>query len=50
MTRAEDFMARVNTEYNALISDKENERLEEEFSRIKEENKREAIRKPITRK
>lgn len=50
MTKAEDFMTRVNMEYNALISDKENERLEEEFSRIKEENKREAIRKPITRK
>ena len=50
MTRAEDFMTRVNTEYNALISEKENERLEEEFSRIKEENKREPMRKPIIRK
>ena len=49
MSKAEIFMTRVNREYNALISEKENERLESEFSKLKDENKREAIRKPVVR-
>lgn len=50
MSKAEDFMQRVNFEYKTLLSDKENERLESEFSKIKDENKREAMRKPIVRR